>query len=183
MLMVQTAGAWTLADLDRLPDDGNKYELVDGELFVTPAPAPRHEELIYALRTILEPYVREQQLGRVYGDNAAIRTTESELLPDLMVRLALSTPPDTWAEMPIPVLVIEVLSPTTRRRDHEYKRAFYLRNGVAEYWIVDGEERTIRVITPNADDVVADREFTWRPANASAALVIDVERYFRDALG
>ena len=181
--MAQAAGGWTLADLDRLPDDGNKYELVDGELFVTPAPSPAHEELVYALRALLDPYVGAQRIGRVYASNAAIRTSGSALLPDLMVRQPLRKPPGTWEEMPLPFLVVEILSPTTRRRDHEYKRAFYLCVGVAQYWIVDGEQRTIRVITPNADDVVVDRELTWRPANASAALVIDVERYFRDALG
>ena len=183
MLMAQTAGAWTLADLDRLPDDGHRYELVDGDLFVTPAPSPAHEELVYQLRAILDPYAREQKVGRVYASNAAIRTGGSALLPDLLVRQPLRRPPGTWDEMPLPCLVVEILSPTTRRRDHEYKRAFYLRIGVAQYWIVDDEERTICVITPNADDVVVDRELTWRPANASAALVIDVERYFREALG
>ena len=86
MLMVQTAGAWTLADLDRLPDDGHRYELVDRDLFVTPAPSPAHEELVYQLRAILDPYAREQKVGRVYASNAAIRTGGSALLPDLLVR-------------------------------------------------------------------------------------------------
>ena len=183
MLMAQTAGAWTLADLDRLPDDGHRYELVDGDLFVTPAPTTAHEALAYEMRRILEPYVLAELLGRVHTPNAAIRAEGSELLPDLMVRRAPPTLLGAWEEMPIPFLVVEILSPITRRRDHEYKRAFYLRNGVAEYWIVDGEERTICVVTPNADDVVVHRVLTWRPANASAALVIDVERYFREALG
>ena len=65
MLMAQATGAWTLADLDRLPDDGNRYELVDGDLFVTPAPSPAHEELVYALRAILDPFTRAQRIGRV----------------------------------------------------------------------------------------------------------------------
>lgn len=183
MLMAQITGAWTLAALDRLPDDGNTYELVDGELFVTPAPSPAHEYLASALRAILEPYVKAQRLGKVYSPSSVIRTGGSEVEPDLMVRPAPSTPPNTWEEMPIPLLVVEVLSKTTRRRDHAQKRAFYLRSGVAEYWIVDGEHRTIRVVTPNADDVVPDSKLVWQPTGASEALEIDVAAYFREALG
>lgn len=183
MLMAQTTDAWTLADLDRLPNDGNKYELVDGELFVTPAPAPQHEVLIARLRKILDRYCEDHGLGRTYGDNAALRTKESELLPDLSVRQEPEIAPTTWAEMPLPILVIEVVSPTTRRRDHEFKRDFYLRIGVPEYWIVDGGKRTIRIVKPNTNDVVAERELTWHPDNATTPLTIDVVAFFHDALG
>jgi Uma2 family endonuclease len=78
---------------------------------------------------------------------------------------------------------VEIASRTTRLRDHAQKRQFYLRSGVAQYWIVDGERRTIRVVAPNADDVVVEHEMVWQPAGASAALTIDVAAYFREALG
>jgi Uma2 family endonuclease len=183
MLMAQTLGAWTLADLDRLPDDGNKYELVDGELFVTPAPALAHERLELVLRRILDRYVEAMNVGEVYGSNSAIRSGQSEVHPDLSVRTSLKTVPKTWAEMPLPILAVEILSPTTRRRDHEHKRDFYRRIGLPEYWIIDGKQRTIRVVKPRTDNVVVDRELTWHPANANAPLTIDVARYFHDALG
>jgi len=183
MLMAQTTGAWTLAELDRLPDDGNKYELVDGELFVTPAPSPIHEALAGELIWILLPYVKAQKLGRLVFPRSVVRQHGSEVEPDMMVRPATPTRPQTWAEMPTPRLVVEILSQTTRRRDHEQKRAFYLRIGVAEYWIVDRFERTIRVITPNADDVVCDTELVWIPSGATDALHMDVAAYFFAALG
>lgn len=183
MLMAQTTGAWTLAELDRLPDDGNRYELVDGELFVTPSPSPAHEYLAHVLQGILQPYVIAHDVGLAFLANSALRTQESELIPDLMVRKAPSPPPLTWVEMPIPSLVVEVLSQTTRRRDHENKRSFYLSHNIAEYWIVDGERRTIRVIKPHSEDVVADTQLTWQPTEATVALVIDVVGYFRTALG
>jgi len=66
MLMAQASSAWTLADLDRLPDDSNKYELVDGDLFARPASSPVHEVLATALRELLDPYVRLERSGRVY---------------------------------------------------------------------------------------------------------------------
>jgi len=183
MLMAETTHAWTLAELDRLPDDGNKYELVDGELFVTPAPSPGHEALASELNWILLPYLQTQNLGRLVFPRSVVRQQGSEVEPDMMVRPATPTLPQTWAEMPTPLLVVEILSRTTRRRDHEQKRAFYLRLGVAEYWIIDRFERTIRVITQNADDVVCDTELVWCPSGATEPFHMDVTAYFSAALG
>ena len=59
---------WTLEELDSLPDDGNKYELIHGELFVTPAPTFQHETILARLTRILDPYVAANNLGFVYGD-------------------------------------------------------------------------------------------------------------------
>jgi Uma2 family endonuclease len=183
MVMAQTTAVWTLADLDRLPDDGNRYEVVDGELFVTPAPSPAHEALAYELRDILEPYVRAQRIGRVHTPRTVIRTRGSEVEPDLMVRPITKLPPAKWEEAPIPLLVVEILSRTTWRRDHEQKRAFYLRNSVEQYWVVDGKRRTILVVTHNADDALVTQDLVWHPTGASEALTVDVPAYFRAALG
>ncbi len=183
MLMAQTTQAWTLAELDRLPDDGNKYELVEGELFVTPAPSPAHETLAAELLFILIPYVHSQRLGLVFTPRSVVRQQGSEVEPDMMVRPATPTLAKTWAEMPTPLLVVEILSRTTRRRDHEQKRAFYLRIGVAEYWIVDRLTRSICVIRSNADDVVCESELVWFPTGATEALQVDVAAYFVSALG
>ncbi len=183
MLMAQTAGEWTLADLDHLPDDGNKYELIDGELFVSPAPSPSHESLADVLHEILAPYVKAQRLGRVHRPRTVVRTRGSEAEPDLMVRPVTATLPLIWEDAPTPSLVVEILSKITRRRDHGSKRDFYLRIGVPEYWIVDRSDRTIRVITLNADDLVANAMLVWQPTGAAESLVIDVVAYFREALG
>jgi Uma2 family endonuclease len=183
MLMAQTTAVWTLADLDRLPDDGNTYELVDGELFVTPAPSTGHEELATELLYILFPYVQAQRLGRVRTPHSVVQTQGSQVEPDLMVRPVTPTRPQTWAEMPTPSLVVEIASRTTRRRDYQQKRAFYLRIGVPEYWIVDRETRSIRVVRPNTEDVVATTELVWRPSGAMEPLTIDVVAYFDAALG
>ncbi len=183
MHMALATRPWTLAELDRLPDDGSTYELVDGELFVTPAPCTAHEELASTLLSMLVPYVRAQQLGRVYTPRAVVRTAESQVEPDLMVRPAADTLPSTWAEMPTPLLVVEILSGTTRRRDHEQKRAFYMRIGVAQYWIVDRWSRTIRVVRNDTEDLIADTALTWQPDGAHDALRVDVSAFFTDALG
>lgn len=183
MGMALPTTAWTLADLARLPDDGNTYELVDRELFVTPAPSTAHEQLASVLHAILAPYVRAERIGHVYAPRAVIRHGESQAEPDLMVRPAAPTLPATWEGMPTPSLVVEILSATTRRRDNEQKRAFYLRIGVAEYWMVDSASRSICVVRPHADDRVADALLLWHPERAREAMRLDVVEYFAEALG
>ena len=173
---------WTLEELHRLPDDGNKYELVRGELFVTPAPSPEHERIAVVLTEILIDYVRQQKLGRVFHPRAVVRFRGSEVEPDIMVREWTESPVG-WSEAPVPLLVVEILSDVTRRRDPGPKREFYLDVGVPEYWIVDGDARTIRVIHSGVDDVVAADALTWSPRGASEPVVIDVRGLFREALG
>ncbi len=174
---------WTADMLDDLPDDGRRYEVIDGELFVTPAPSAAHEELVDVMHDTLSPFVHSEELGRVRRPRSVIRAEGSEVEPDLMVRQSSLTRPPTWETVPIPSLVVEVLSQITRRRDHEQKRDFYVRVGVPEYWIVDRWARTIRVITADAEDLVADAMLVWQPDGAAEALVIDVRAYFLEALG
>ena len=174
---------WTLEEVHRLPDDGNRYELVDGELFVTPPPSVGHEEVLAVLAPILSDYVREWHLGKVYHPRAVIRADGSELEPDLMIRPVAARRSAEWSELPLPILVAEVSSGTTRRRDHLQKREFYLRVGIPEYWIVDRRERTIRVVRPGQQDLTCKDSLIWHPAGAAQPLVLDVLHLFRDALG
>ena len=183
MLMAPPTIAWTLAELDRLPDDGNTYELIDGELFVTPAPAPAHEELVSRLLKIIAPFVWKHGIGAIYTPHAVVRKGASQVEPDLMVRHAVSPAPETWVETPTPSLVVEVLSRTTQRRDREQKRNFYMRIGVAEYWMVDRWERCIHVVRRDGSDLVADAHLQWQPDGATEPLHIDVAAYFDAALG
>src|SRR5919198_1343974 len=83
MHMAQQVKKWTLRELHRLPDDGNKYELVRGELFVTPPPSDEHEELLAILHRLLDGYVARHGLGRVYRPRAVLRFQGSEVEPDL----------------------------------------------------------------------------------------------------
>jgi Uma2 family endonuclease len=183
MLMAPSTSAWTLAELDRLPDDGNTYELIDGELFVTPAPSPEHEDLVSGLLKIIAPFVWTHGFGTVHTPRAVVRTSESQVEPDLMVRPVTPTRPKKWADRPTPLLVVEVLSRTTQRRDREQKRNFYLRIGVAEYWMVDRWDRCIHVLRRDGSDIIADSQLEWQPESATEPLLIDVAAYFAAALG
>lgn len=167
---------WTLAELHSLPDDGNRYELVRGELFVTPAPSDSHETVSARLTRILDPYVDANGLGFVYRPRAVIQFEKSQVEPDLMVRQ--ENPGGDWAKAPIPVLVVEILSRSTRRRDQEQKRQFYLDVGVGEYWIVDRERRAITVVRRGTADVTSPDRISWSPVAGTPPLVVELDRVF-----
>src|SRR4051812_35178223 len=93
---------WTLAEMHSLPDDGNKYELIRGELFVTPAPAPNHEVITTILHEMLAPFVAKHSLGHIYRPRAVMRFRGSEVEPDLFVSAPLRG--RNWAKMPKPIL-------------------------------------------------------------------------------
>ena len=174
---------WTLDDLHRLPDDGTKYELVRGELFVTPAPSPAHERIAVVLSDLLVDYVRAEHLGRVFHPRAVVRSRGSEVEPDIMVRQWTERVPTNWAALPVPLLVVEILSGITRLRDPGTKKDFYREVGVPTYWIADGTARTIRAIEPPSQDVIVSDILAWHPAGASKPLILDVQAAFREALG
>ncbi|MEP6835265.1 MAG: Uma2 family endonuclease [Gemmatimonas sp.] len=178
MPMATLTKRWTLDELHSLPDDGNKYEVVRGELFVTPAPTPTHETVCVRLRRILDRYVEAENLGVVYTPRAVLQFGDSEVEPDLMVRREHVGGSSTWSSAPIPSLIVEVLSSTTRRRDLNQKRDLYTSAGVAEYWIVDSERRAFIVIRRETEDLVVTDEMTWHPTGASRALAFAVAQVF-----
>ena len=178
MHMALEARKWTRADLERFPDDANRYEVIRGELFVTPPPSVDHEEVLARLSASLTGYVERHGLGRVYHPRTVIRFEGSEAEPDLMVRsVPLGVHGNAWEELPPPRLVVEVLSATTRRRDLANKREYYLDTGAGEYWVLDGERFEIRVIRRGEPDVVVRDSLVWRVVVAEP-LVLDVVALF-----
>jgi Uma2 family endonuclease len=146
------ADAWTFEDLQDLPEDGNRYELIDGRLLVSAAPALPH----YRAVTLLHELLTEQKPKRfVVGQNGGIlerRRKDTYFIPDLLVtpRTALKgnasafTPADA-------VLVVEVLSPGSRKNDNVTKRRYYGRMGIPHYWIVDPIAGELHVMALEAD--------------------------------
>jgi Uma2 family endonuclease len=146
MHMAAQTKRWTLEEVHSLPDDGNKYELVRGELFVTPPPSENHETILARLNAILVPFVAQHHLGMVYRPRAVVRFEGSEVEPDLMVRAERHVAGRDWDDAPVPILVVEVLSGSTRRRDNAQKRELYAHVGVEEYWIVDPDRASVRIV-------------------------------------
>lgn len=176
-MLVAATKTWTLDELHSLPDDGNKYELIHGELFVTPAPGVPHEGIGARLARVLDRYADEHKLGLVLRPRSVVQYRGSECEPDLMVR-DLPAGVLKWDQLPVPILVVEIASPATRRRDREQKRDFYLEIGVPEYWIVDGDARTVTLVRAAQRDVVAHDTVSWHPRGAPAPLVVDLTQIF-----
>ena len=184
MAMPNTIAGWTVPDLYRLPDDGNTYELVRGELLVTPASSAQHQEVVSALTEVLFPYVAKQGIGRLHFPHSVVRVgLSSQVEPDLMVRPVAAHPTVSWDEAPLPILVVEVTSGTTARRDRIQTRALYLEAGIPDYWIVDRQRRTITVVRAGSDDVELASELVWQPVGAVDCLAIDIQRLFIESLG
>ncbi len=140
----------TVADLDAFPDDdGNRYELIDGELFVSRAPGIPHQRVLLNLEVGLSDYLRINPVGILVPGAGAIFSDYDAVIPDLaFVRN------ERWDEVVTGEkftgavdLVIEILSPGTqnRQRDLAAKRQLYGKYGVKEYWIVDKENLEVLV--------------------------------------
>ena len=110
-----------------------------------------------------------------------MRFEGSEVEPDLMVRQAPAGRGGPWDAAPTPMLVVEILSPYTRRRDHMQKRSLYMDAGVAEYWIVNPEEDTITSVRAGQPDVVSSDRLVWAPPGTAATLTIDVAPVFGES--
>ena len=135
----------TYDDYAALPDDGRRYELHEGELWVTPAPWTRHQRVSLALASLLYSHVTARELGDVLeAPTDCILSRHTVLQPDILFveRERRSIITDRAVEGP-PTLVIEILSPSTARIDLGRKRALYAEHGVPWYWIVDPDARTI----------------------------------------
>jgi Uma2 family endonuclease len=177
MAMPATEKVWTLDELHALPDDGNKYEVVRGALLVTPAPTAEHETIAARLAEALTPYVRRNDLGHVYRPRAVIRHKGSETEPDLAVRDEIARETD-WERAPVPILVVEILSPSTRDHDLGAKRKFYLDAGIPLYWVVDPVDQSIIAIRKGARDVIARERLLWAPSGASEPFELAVQEIF-----
>jgi Uma2 family endonuclease len=185
MHMAHAARVWTVDDLEHLPDDGRRYEVIDGELFVTPAPNLDHQEAIARLHLTLAPYVAKQRFGHVVFAPADVTFSPRRgVQPDLfVVPLVSGRRPRKFAEAGRLLLAAEVLSPSTARLDRVKKRTVYREEGVSEYWIVDLDARVFERSRPGDErvEVIADR-LEWRPEGATEPLVIDVEQYFANVM-
>jgi Uma2 family endonuclease len=171
---------WTRADLDRLPDDGNRYEVLDGELLVTPPPSVEHQEIVDWLAEKMFPFVSAHGLGKLRFPRSVVVVDGSQLEPDLMVRP--DAPGRAWEDKPLPILVVEVLSRATRRRDLQVKRDFYMKKEIPEYWAIDRTARTVTRFMPGTSEV-ARSILAWSPPGIPATLEIDVAAMFSETIG
>lgn len=134
-------------DLRSFPDDRNRYEIIGGQLIVSPAPSTRHQHVVTQLTTWLNLHLIQHHLGRLFVAPMDVRLSFYDVVqPDLLV--VLNDRSEIIREQGIvgpPNLVIEVLSPSSRSTDKVDKAALYASSGVEEYWIVDPIAETVTV--------------------------------------
>lgn len=139
----------TIRDYEVLPDDGNRYEIIDGRLEVTPAPSFRHQSVSRDLLVSLVNWVRPRRLGEVFAAPADVQLAFDAIVqPDLLFisseRSSILGPQRCKGA---PDLVVEIFSHASALRDTEVKRSLYARHGVREYWLVDLDLEQIVVLT------------------------------------
>ena len=174
---------FTVADLERFPDDGNRYELLDGILLVTPPPEHEHQGVLGRLVAAVHAAVGEPGPGRVVSPGAIYRDPTTYFEPDLLVfpaRFPLRTP---WRDITEHWLAAEVFSPSSRVYDRDFKRGAYHALGVHEVWLVDLDARTVEVSRrgEGGRDLVAEvvtDVLRWQPPGAGP-VTVDVRALFR----
>ncbi|MEK6289240.1 MAG: Uma2 family endonuclease [Acidobacteriota bacterium] len=139
----------TIADLDAMPDDGNRYEIIEGELFVSRSPFLTHQRVSGNLFMRIRNHLVEDPIGEVLATPGVIFSEFSGVIPDIVFfsnerRDEIAS---TERIMGAPDLIIEIISPGSEndRRDRVAKRQLYGKYGVKEYWVVDPLQRTIEI--------------------------------------
>ncbi|MGH7483870.1 MAG: Uma2 family endonuclease [Longimicrobiales bacterium] len=177
------AREWTYADYAALPDDGNRYEVLDGEVLVTPAPGTNHQEIVGRLFRILFEYVDRHRLGRIYYDVDLLFQPHQYLRPDLLF-----VPSEEKRRLVergmegVPGLVVEVISPGSKQHDSVTKPARYRDFGVLDYWAVDPARRVVYVYDfRTSDEPRAEKaRVTWKPNPIVEPLELDVRELFEE---
>lgn len=189
MSMPASARRWTVEEVRAMQDEDRpwpRFELIDGELIVTPAPRRVHQRAVAELFRLLDPYVRAQRIGVVEFSPADIQLEPGTIVqPDLFVSpLMNGRAPLHWPETTRLVLAAEVISPSNPRADRVTKRRFFTRVDVAEYWVIDLDARIFeRNLGADPRPEILDRTVAWSPRGATEPLVIDIPAYFARVYG
>ncbi len=185
MGMAQSRIYWTADMLDSLPDDGNRYEVIDGELYMTPAPSETHQDAIRVLLMLIHEYCTSIGLKPIFAPFAVKFSNAREVQPDMIV-VPEHPGSDTrqFDQIGALSLVVEVLSKSTGYRDRGIKRDVYRQQGVPEYWIINPKVRTVEQWRAGSESAeLCEGALSWQPVASHPALMIDIARYFRAVHG
>ncbi len=172
---------YTAAEVRRFPDDHLRYEVIRGELFVTPAPGTRHQRAVRDLCSTLQAYLATHGLGEALPAPFEVEFTEdSAVQPDVIVLLEPQQGRLTAKRLyGPPALVIEIISYSSKRTDRLQKRHLYVEEGVPEYWVVDIDARHVERSRrgDRAPDVVTG-DLVWHPDAHTPPLTIHLPHLF-----
>ncbi len=180
MAMPSLVPRYTIGDLDRFPDDGNRYELLDGFLLVTPAPQSPHQIVQSLLAHELTFYFGRQPPVYVLTPGVVEVAPGTHLEPDVLVVPKTGVVPKSWLAIRDWWLAIEVSGRGSRIYDRDFKGPAYLRAGVPTYWRVDLRDRCVYTSTPSEPaEVRHDAHVTWAPPGSTAEpFTLDIPALF-----
>jgi Uma2 family endonuclease len=179
MAMPLTVPSYSIEDLERFPDDGNRYELLDGVLLVTPAPLPPHQIVISRIQAELTGYIQAPGRGFVVGPGAVEIAPKTHLEPDILVFPADQPLHRKWSAIRSWWLAVEVFSESSFIYDRDFKRNAYLAMGVAEVWLVDWLEEVVYVSRRGEPvDVPHTDTLIWHPARMEGPLHLELAGVF-----
>ena len=174
MAMAISVPFYTIDDLERLPDDGNRYELLDGVLLVTPQAAAVHQVVASRIQVKLANSL--QNLAHVVGPGAVVRMPNTQLQPDILVYPSRFSALTDWRKITEHWLAVEVLSPSSRIYDREFKRDAYFALGVRQVWLVDWRDESVEVCTAKGKSRLVRDQIRWSIANSD--VVVELHEVF-----
>ena len=177
MGMAVSIPRYTIDDLDRFPDDGNRYELLDGMLLVTPAPTVAHQVVASRLHTRVALAVALPGYAHVVSPGTISVPPGTQLQPDILVYPARFPLDVTWQDVTEHWLAVEILSRSSRVYDREFKRDAYFALGVAEVWLVDPRTRTVEVCRRESAEAIRD-VIRWTVPECSLVVPVDLSEVF-----
>ena len=178
MGMAISVPRYTLQELEQFPDDGDRHELLDGFLLVTPSPRAVHQRIASRLHVRLVAGVETPGYGCVASPGAISVPPHTQLLPDILVYPARFGPSVDWADVSEHWLAIEVLSRSSRIYDREIKRDAYFALGVKQVWLVDIADRSVVVWGSRATHDIIRDVVRWRAADLDVLVSIDLREIF-----
>jgi len=176
-------GRWTYEDYTAIPEDGHRYEVVNGVLYMSPSPNVRHQDIVGEIFAYLRDFVRSGELGRVFMAPLDVELSEGNIVqPDVFVVLQkhrdhISTNRIVGA----PDLIVEIASPSTARYDQHAKLDAYASASVPEYWVVNPDTQTVKVLLLEKRVYRSLGIFSGRatlPSQIVPALPVSVEQFF-----
>ena len=178
MAMAIMVPHYTVDDLENFPHDGNRYELLDGVLLVTPGPALWHQVIASRLQGRLTEALQSTGHAYVVGPGTVVRMPNTQLEPDILVFPSRFSPETDWRKVNEHWLAVEILSRSSRIYDREFKRDAYFALGVQQVWLVDRRNKSVEGWRERGKHVVKRDVIHWKVPTLDFRLSIDLEETF-----